>query len=175
MRKAGVEGVPGWFADQAFPMPFDLLPTGVNWAMVTWTGILAAVALMLGLFTRFSAFSLFVVTVVAVVSTHWPESWTSPGQLREGHSVSRVVEDGEFRGNFRIGLLFLAMLLPLVFMGGGRSSLDHLLVGFGQRADRVQERNEDLFALALLYRIPTWGIVLLLGSAAAAIGRQLRG
>jgi putative oxidoreductase len=184
VRKLGAEGVPGWFADKAFPLPFDLLPAGLNWAMVTWTEILAAVALMLGLFTRFAAFSLFVVTTVAVVSTHWPESWTSLGQLWEGYSVSRVVEDGEFRGNFRIGLLFLTMLLPLVFMGGGTLSLDHALVTFGQRADLVQERNNDLFALslallipgiALIYLIPSWGLVLLLGAAAAAITHQLRG
>ena len=124
------------------------------------------------------------VTTIAVVSTHWPESWTSLGQLWEGYSVSRVVEDGEFRGNFRIGLLFLAMLLPVVFLGGGKLSLDHALVALGQRADLVHERNDDLFALslallvpgiALLCLIPSWGILLLLGAAAAAITRQLRG
>jgi putative oxidoreductase len=182
--KAGVDGVPVWFADKAFPLPFDGLPAGVNWAMVTWTEILAALALMLGLFTRFAAFSLFVVTTIAVVSTHWPDSWTGLGQLWQGYSVSRVVEDGEFRGNFRIGLLFLAMLLPLVFLGGGKLSLDHALLTAGQRADLVHERRGDLLALALallvpglalVYLIPTWGAVLLLGAASAALAQRLRG
>ncbi len=182
--KAGVDGVPGWFAGKGFPLPFDWLPAGVNWAMVTWTEILAAIALMLGLFTRFAAFSLFVVTTIAIVSTHWPESWSSLGQLWQGYSVSRVMEDGEFRGNFRIGLLFLAMLLPLVFMGGGKLSLDHALITAGQRADLVHARRGDLLALslallvpglALVYLIPLWGIVLLLAAAAAAVVQRLRG
>lgn len=183
LRKAGPEGVPGWFVDKAFPIPFDWLPTGLNWAMVTWTEVLAAVALMLGLFTRFAAFSLFVVTAVAVVSTHWPESWSSLAQLWQGYSVSRVVEDGEFRGNFRIGLIFLAMLLPLVFMGGGKLSLDHALVTFGQRADLIHDRRDDLLmlalallvpGLALVYLIPLWGVPLLLAAGAAALVHRLR-
>lgn len=184
LGKAGADGVPGWFADKAFPMPFDWLSAGINWAMVTWVEVIAGVALIAGLFTRFFAFSLFVVTTVAIVSTHWPESWASLGQLWEGYSVSRVVEDGEFRGNYRIPLLFMAMLLPLLFMGGGKLSLDHLLIKFGQRGDLVHERRDDLLALslallvpgiALLYLIPLWGVILLLGAAGAAIARQLRG
>ncbi|MGB0514797.1 MAG: DoxX family protein, partial [Wenzhouxiangellaceae bacterium] len=164
--KSGVDGVPGWFANKAFPMPFDWLPAGINWAMVTWTEIIAGLALAFGLFTRFFAFSLFVVTTIAIVSTHWPESWESLGQLWQGYSVSRVTEDGEFRGNFRIPLLFMAMLLPLVFMGGGKLSLDHLLIKFGGRGDLVHERNGDFLALslallipaiALIYLIPMWG------------------
>lgn len=184
IRKAGVEGVPGWFADKAFPAPFGLFPAGLNWGMVTWTEIIAAVALMLGLFTRFFAFSLFVVTTIACVSTHWPESWTSLSQLWEGYSVSRVVEDGEFRGNFRIQFLFLAMLMPLVFMGGGKLSLDHALVKFGQRADLIHDRRDDLLALALallipgialIYLIPLWGGLLLLGAIVAGVLSKLRG
>ena len=182
--KARADGVPGWFADKAFPLPFDWLPANINWAMVTWTEILAAIALALGLFTRFFAFSLLVVTTIAIVSTHWPASWDSLGQLWQGYSVSRVVEDGEFRGNFRIPMLFMAMLLPLVFMGGGKLSLDHLLLTLGNRADLVDARRGDLLALsllllipgiALLYLIPLWGIVLLLASLGAAVLHRLRG
>ncbi|MDT8438093.1 MAG: DoxX family protein [Wenzhouxiangellaceae bacterium] len=178
--KAGVDGVPGWFAGKEFPIPFDFLPAGINWAMVTWTEIIAGLALALGLFTRFFAFSLVMVTTVAIVSTHWPESWSSLGQLWEGYSVSRVVEDGEFRGNFRIPMLFLVMLLPLVFMGGGKLSLDHLLLKVSGRGDLVHARQGDFIALALallipgialLYLIPTWGIVLVL----AAIGSGVYG
>lgn len=182
--KAAATGVPGWFADKGFPLPFDWLPAGVNWAMVTWTEILAGIALALGLFTRFFAFSLLVVTTIAIVSTHWPDSWDSLGQLWQGYSVSRVVEDGEYRGNFRVPMLFLAMLLPLVFMGGGKLSLDHLLVKLGGRADLIHARNGDGLALALLllipgivllYLIPIWGIALLLAALAAAVLHQLRG
>ncbi|NCO19557.1 MAG: DoxX family protein [Gammaproteobacteria bacterium] len=183
VMKAGTEGVPGWFAGKGFPLPFDWFPASANWTMVTWTEILAGIALALGLFTRFFAFSLVVVTTIAIVSTHWPESWDSLGQLWQGYSVSRVVEEGEFRGNFRIPMLFLVMLLPLVFMGGGKLSLDHLLVKLGGRADLVHARSDDLLALTLallipgivlLYLIPLWGIVLLLGALATAVLYRVR-
>jgi putative oxidoreductase len=176
--KAGVGGTPGWFADKAFPAPFGWFPAGLNWTLVTWTEMVAALALLLGLFTRFAAFSLVVVTTIAIVSTHWPESWSSLGQLWEGYSVSRVVEDGEFRGNFRVPMLFLAMLLPLVFLGGGKLSLDHLLLTFTDRSDLVHERRGDWIALALallvpgivaIYLIPLWGAILLLLAAGAAV------
>jgi len=181
--KAGIDGVPGWFAGKDFPTPFDWFPAGMNWSMVTYTEILAGLALMFGLFTRFAAFSLVVVTTIAIVSTHWPESWSSLGQLWEGYSVSRVVEDGEFRGNFRIPMLFLAMLLPLVFMGGGKLSLDHLILKLTSRADLIHDRRGDYLALALalfvpgialLYLIPSWGVVLLLGAIGAGVYNQIR-
>jgi len=181
--KAGVDGTPGWFANKAFPPPFDWFSAGMNWSMVTWTEILAGMALMLGLFTRFFAFSLVVVTTIAIVSTHWPESWASLGQLWDGYSVSRVEgDDGSFRGNFRIPMLFLAMLLPLVFMGGGKLSLDHLILKLTQRSDLVDDRNGDFLALslalfvpgvALIYLIPVWGVVLLLGALAAAVYQKV--
>lgn len=183
LRKAGAEGVPGWFADKAFPTPFDWLSANLNWTLVTWTEVVAGAALIAGLFTRFFAFSLIVVTTIAIVSTHWPESWSTLGQLWEGYSVSRVVDDGEFRGNFRIPLLFMAMLLPLVFMGAGKLSIDQLLIKLGQRGDLIHERRDDLFALALalsipgiamLYLIPLCGIALLLAAAGTAIWCELR-
>ena len=180
--KAGVDGTPGWFANKAFPPPFDWFPAGMNWTMVTWTEILAALALLFGLFTRAAAFALVMVTTIAIVSTHWPESWTGLGQLWEGYSVSRVVEDGEFRGNFRIPMLFLAMLLPLLFAGGGKLSLDHLLVKLTDRTDLVHERRADWLALSLallvpgivlVYLIPLWGVLLLLVAAGSAVYQRI--
>lgn len=165
---------PRWFVNQDFVFPFSLLSANMNWVMVTWGEMLAAIALILGLFTRFFAFSLVVITVVAIAAVHWPASWDSLGQLWEGYSVSRVVEDGEFRGNFRVPFLYLAMTLPLVFWGGGKLSLDHLLIKLTRREGLLQERRQDLFAFGLaalvfgliaVYLIPSWGIVLLLISA----------
>ena len=184
MNKLSADGVPGWFANRDFPAPFGLFSPEMNWFLVTWGEILAALALIFGLFTRFFAFTLVVITTIAIVSTHWPESWSSLGQLWEGYSVSRVVEEGEFRGNFRIPMLFLAMLLPLVFWGGGKLSLDHLLVKFTQRGDLIHERNYDWLALSLallipgivlLYLIPLWGIILIVLAVLAAVYQQLRG
>lgn len=168
---------PNWFANQDFVFPFGILSANVNWILVTWGEMLAAVALVLGLFTRFFAFSLLVITVVAIAAMHWPPSWDSLGQLWDGYSISRVMDDGEFRGNFRIPFLFMAMILPLVFMGGGKLSVDHLLLNFTQRSDLIDQRQQDAFAfglaafifgLAAVYLIPLWGALLLIGCAGLA-------
>jgi putative oxidoreductase len=170
---AGSEA-PGWFANQDFVFPFGLLSANLNWFMVTWGEILAAIAVLLGLFTRFFAFTLIVITTVAIAAMHWPASWDSLGQLWEGYSVSRVMDDGEFRGNFRIPFLFLAMTLPLVFMGGGKLSVDHLLTRLTGRSDGYSDRIQDAAAFGLaafivgligIYLILSWGVVLLLISA----------
>lgn len=178
--KAGVgklevgRDAPNWFANQDFIFPFGLLSANANWFLVTWGEILAAAALVVGLFTRFFAFTLLVITVVAIAAVHWPASWDSLGQLWEGYSVSRVMDDGEFRGNFRIPFLFLAMIIPLLFMGGGKLSIDYLLLALTRRAKLVEKRNQDLlafgiaaflFGLVAVYLVPLWGVVLLLTSA----------
>ena len=116
--------VPGWFANslEKFPFPINLFSANFNWFMVTWVEILAGLALAIGLFTRFWAFSLVVVTWVAILGVHWPESWSSLAELWKGYSISN---DGF--GNYRLPLLFLAMLVPLVFTGAGKLSVDHWL------------------------------------------------
>ena len=166
---------PNWFANQDFIFPFGLLSANANWVLVTWGEILAAIALVLGLFTRFFAFTLLIITVVAIAAVHWPASWDSLGQLWEGYSVSRVMDDGEFRGNFRIPFLFMAMIVPLIFMGGGKLSLDHLLLKFTQRVELIEQRNQDflafgiaafIFGLVAVYLIPLWGVLFLIASAA---------
>jgi len=174
--------VSGFHARQDFPFPFGSFPDALNFFLVTWFELAAAVALILGLFTRFFAFTLVVITAVAIASVHWPSSWDSLGQLWEGYSVSRVMDDGEFRGNFRIPALFLAMLMPLLFMGGGKLSLDHLLVKLTGRSDAIDDRNGDYLALSLVllvpglvfvYLIPLWGVILLLGAIGAAVYHKM--
>lgn len=114
--------VPGWFANKDFPFPFGLFSAELNWFLVTWVEIVGGLALVVGLFTRFWAFSLVIVTIVAIFSTHWPAEWNSLAELWKGYTVT----DKGF-GNYRIPLLFLTMLLPLIFIGGGKLSLDRVL------------------------------------------------
>ncbi len=113
-----------WFANvqDNFPFPFNVVPVEISWFMATWAEILGGLCLVLGLFTRFWAFSLIVVTIVAIAGVHWPDDWNSLAELWKGYTVS----DKGF-GNYRIPLLFLAMLIPLVFSGGGKLSLDYVL------------------------------------------------
>ena len=114
-----------WFANvqDNFPFPFNVVPVEISWFLATWFEILGAIGLAIGLFTRFWAFSLVMLTVVAIAGVHWPDQWNSLAELWMGYTVT----DKGF-GNFRIPLLFLVMLLPLVFRGAGKLSVDHLLV-----------------------------------------------
>jgi putative oxidoreductase len=123
--EAGFEKLHGsnWFADiqDQFPWPFRLIPADLNWALATGFEVIGAIALVVGLGTRFFSASLIVLTVVAMLSVHWPESWSTLSELLKGYALSN---DGF--GNFKLPVIYIAMLLPLVLMGPGRLSLDAL-------------------------------------------------
>ena len=123
--EAGFEKLHGsnWFADiqDQFPWPFKLIPAYINWALATGFEVIGAIALVVGLGTRFFSASLIVLTAVAMLSVHWPESWSTLSELLKGYALSN---DGF--GNFKLPVIYIAMLLPLVFMGPGRLSLDAL-------------------------------------------------
>ena len=87
--------------------------------MATWFEIVGALALLVGLGTRFFSLSLFVLTIVAIASVHWPESWSTLAELAHGYALT----DKGF-GNYKLPLIFLVMLWPLMLNGAGRLSLD---------------------------------------------------
>ncbi len=124
--KAGMMKFNGnnWFANYQdnFLFPFNHVPVEVSWFMATWVEILGGFALVFGLFTRFWAFSLIVVSVVAISGVHWPDDWNSLAELWKGYAISN-----KGFGNYRVPLLFIAMLIPLVFSGPGKLSIDHIL------------------------------------------------
>lgn len=108
-----------WFADLTFPFPFSLLPDGVNWWLATGFETVGAMALLLGLATRFFSFALMVLTVVAIASVHWPAEWSGLADLLQGYAIT---DDGH--GNYKLPLMYLVMFLPLLFGGAGTVSLD---------------------------------------------------
>jgi len=124
--EAGFEKLHGtnWFADiqEQFPWPFKLISADLNWAMATGFEIAGAIALVMGLGTRFFSASLIALTVVAMLSVHWPESWSTFGELIKGYALT-----DKGHGNFKLPVIYIAMLLPLLFMGPGRLSLDALV------------------------------------------------
>lgn len=113
-----------WFADiqDKFPYPFNLVPPEISWQMATWSELVGGIALVIGLGTRFFGVSLFILTIVAIASVHWPAEWSTFGELLKGY----VITD-QGRGNFKLPVIFMAMLLPLILMGPGRLSIDALI------------------------------------------------
>ena len=100
-----------WFDNIAgdFPFPFNILPTAFSWFLATWTEILGAIGILIGLGTRFWAFALIILDVVAWVSVHADYGYN-------------VCDNG-----YKLPLLFLVMLIPLLLCGAGKFSLDHLI------------------------------------------------
>ncbi|MFD0966646.1 DoxX family protein [Seminibacterium arietis] len=100
-----------WFSDiQAiFPFPFNLLPADINWLLAMSAELLCPILLLLGLFTRLSSFTLIIVTVVAWYSVH----------AGSGYNVCN--------NGYKMALIYLVMLLPLLSQGAGSISVDFLL------------------------------------------------
>ncbi len=106
-----------------FPFPVNLLPVEINWYLSMGAELLFSVLLLLGLGTRFAAFGLLIVDSIAMAAVHWPAQWSSLAELWQGY----VISAGDY-GNFKLPLLFAIMLLPLIFHGAGKLSLDHWIL-----------------------------------------------
>ncbi len=123
---AGLKKLNGsnWFANYQdnFLFPFNYVPVEISWFMATWAEILGGLCLFFGLFTRFWAFSLIIVSIVAISAVHWPDDWNSLAELWKGYAITN-----KGFGNYRVPLLFIAMLVPLIFIGPGKISLDNIL------------------------------------------------
>lgn len=113
-----------WFGgiQENFPYPFNIIDPAISWQLATWTELLGGVLLAVGLLTRVTSLSLIILTVVATLAVHWPESWQTLGELWKGYAIT-----DKGYGNFKLPLLFLLMLLPLLFSGPGKLSIDHLI------------------------------------------------
>lgn len=61
---------------------------------------------------------LFVLTLAAIAAVHWPAAWHTLRELGQGYAIT---DDGH--GNFKLPVIFLAMLLPLILSGPGKLSL----------------------------------------------------
>ena len=122
--EAGFEKLHGtnWFSNITFPFPFNLISPEFSWHLSTFFEIVGAFALVLGLATRFFSASLIVLTIVAIAAVHWPESWSTLAELWKGYAIT-----DKGYGNYKLPLLLLIMLLPLLFNGAGKLSLDHLI------------------------------------------------
>jgi putative oxidoreductase len=180
--QSGVEKYTGdnWFTDikDRFPFPFNVIPTDISWAMATWFELGGAVLLVVGLFTRFSAYSLLILTFVATAAAHWPDMLAMWSDLAKGYAITDMGY-----GNFKLPLLFVVMLLPIIFQGPGKISLDYLL-SRRLKADPMPEPLADAYAWSLallalgipfLMLLPKFGLALLVAALAMFVfGRYAR-
>lgn len=177
--EAGMQKYRGenWFAgiQDKFPAPFNLAPVDLSWTLATWAELIGAIALLLGLGTRLFAFALLVLTAVATVSVHWPADFASLSELWRGYAIT----DKGF-GNFKLPLLFALMLLPLVFQGGGKASLDAVLAARTGTAPRAPVQDAAAWGLAALVLglplallLPTAGVALLVVGAGLLLADRL--
>jgi len=111
--EAGVQKFTGenWFINvqEDFPFPFNIVPVDISWFLATWSELLGAVALVIGLGTRFFSVSLIILTIVAWASVH------------SGNGYN-VCDNG-----YKLPLMYLVMFVPLLLSGPGKLSLDHWL------------------------------------------------
>jgi putative oxidoreductase len=174
--ESGLEKYRGdnWFGDiqGQFPFPFNLVPANLSWGMATYFELFGAVLLLIGLGTRVVAFSLLVLTFVATAAVHWPSMWDMWSDLLRGYAISDAGH-----GNFKLPLLFSLMLLPLIFTGAGKLSVDHLLARLRTRSEPQSVLDAYAVALALAVfgvpfalLIPGFGIALLAAAAIISAG-----
>lgn len=180
--ESGVEKYTGanWFTDiqSRFPFPFNVIPSNISWAMATYFELGGAILLVFGLFTRFAAYSLLILTFVATAAAHWPDMIAMWSDLAKGYAITDMGY-----GNFKLPLLFVVMLLPIIFQGPGKISLDFLL-SRALKADPMPQPLADAYAWSLaflalgipfLMLLPTFGALLLVGALALFLfGRYAR-
>jgi len=53
---------------------------------------------------------------------HWPAEWATLSELWKGYAIT----DRGY-GNFKLPLILMVLLLPLLVAGPGRVSIDHLI------------------------------------------------
>jgi len=100
-----------WFADIAdsFPFPFNVIPTDISWFIATWAEVLGTIGLLVGLATRFWAVTLIILVAVAWYSVHADNGYN-------------VCDNG-----YKLSLIYIIALLPLLFSGAGKLSIDHAI------------------------------------------------
>jgi uncharacterized membrane protein YphA (DoxX/SURF4 family) len=96
------------------------------------SALIGALAILCGFGTRISAIALIVVTMVATAAVHWPADWSTLSELAQGYAITN-----KGFGNFKLPAIYLVALLPLLFAGAGKLSVDAWLARvFWQRHTR---------------------------------------
>ena len=142
-KLASFDNTVAWFGnpDWGLGLPFPELMA----FLATWTEIVGAVLLLVGLATRYVTIPLMVTMLVAIFAVHWEQGWYAIAQStdpevaeRLGRAKDILREHGNYgwltaKGNLVIlnngiefAVTYLLMLLVLFFNGAGKFlSLDY--------------------------------------------------
>lgn len=147
----GFENTVAWFGnpDWGLGLPAPALMAG----LATGTEVLGAIALLVGLGTRWFAVPLMITMLVAVFKVHIENGWQAVADpmspfananiegaverldkarslLREHGNYDWLTDTGNFvvsNGGMEWAATYFVMLLALFFTGAGKLSLDHLV------------------------------------------------
>ena len=150
-KLSGFDDVVAWFGNPdwglGLPMPWLMA------ALATGTEVIGAVLLLVGLGVRWISIPLMVTMLVAAFSVHWENGWQAMADAKSPFPPADIA-DAEQRleaarnllqqhgnydwltgsGSFVISnngiewaATYFIMLLPLLFVGAGKLSLDHLI------------------------------------------------
>lgn len=99
-----------WFGSiqEAFPFPFNILPAELNWQIAMWAELIVPILLIIGLFGRFGSIALLILTAVAWYAVH----------SGNGYNVCH--------NGYKMAVIYIITLVPLITQGMGRLSLDSL-------------------------------------------------
>jgi len=150
-KLGGMDDVIAWFgnSDWGLGLPFPAL---MAWLAVS-TEILGAVALLLGLATRWLCIPLMIQMIVAITTVHWHNGWQAVADpmspfaganiegaiqrlakakdlLRDHGNYDWLTETGNFiisNNGIEWAVTYFLMLLALFFTGAGKLSLDHVI------------------------------------------------
>jgi uncharacterized membrane protein YphA (DoxX/SURF4 family) len=146
-KLSGIENTIEWFGnpDWGLGLPFPALLA----YSAAYTEAIGALLLLLGLATRWISIPLIVTMLVAIFAVHWDHGWAAIADsstqevavrlgaareiLREHGNYAWLTEKGSFvvlNNGIEFAVTYLAMLLVLLFTGGGRFvSVDYYLSG----------------------------------------------
>lgn len=153
-KLSGIENTIAWFGnpDWGLGLPF---PTLLAY-LATYSEVIGAILLALGLATRWISIPLIVTMLVAIFAVHWDNGWAAIADsnvqevavrlerareiLQDNTNYSWLTEKGNFvilNNGIEFAVTYLIMLVALLFTGGGRFvSVDYWLSQwFGPRRD----------------------------------------
>jgi putative oxidoreductase len=138
-----------------------------DWATARYIELGGAVLLVFGLFTRCAAYGLLMLTFVAIAAAHRSDTLSIWSNVANSFGASGPEHD-----SLRTPLFVVVMLLPIIFQGAGKVSLDFVLTRVFN-ADATPEPVADAYAwslallalgVALSILTPILGLALVIGA-----------